>query len=92
MRVGKFLNKELHDDGIDKLMDHLSFESMRNNDAVNNKRVFNTEKKNKFPFIRKGIVGDYKNQMSNETIRNFDDWIMKNNRGLLYNKKKLLIN
>lgn len=84
IKVAKFLDKKLNDKNIDELMEHLSFESMRKNDSVNNRRVFNPEKKNKFPFIRKGIVGDYKNEMSPEMIKNFDEWIMKNNRGLLY--------
>ena len=26
-------------------------------------------------FIRKGIVGDHKNVMSDETIKRFDEWI-----------------
>ena len=26
-------------------------------------------------FVRKGIVGDHKNQMSDETIKRFDEWM-----------------
>lgn len=84
IKVAKFLDKKLNDDEIDELMEHLSFDSMRKNDAVNNRKVFNPEKKNKFPFIRQGIVGGYKNEMSSEMIKNFDEWIMENNKGLLY--------
>lgn len=84
IKVAQFLNKALKDDEIGRLMKHLSFESMRSNEAVNNKKLFNPKERNGFAFIRKGLVGGYKDEMSPETIKTFDKWIDNNNKGLFY--------
>lgn len=83
-KIAEFLEKKLTDDEMEKLLKHLSFESMRNNESVNNTRTFNTANKSKSPFIRKGIVGDHKNVMSPLLIKEFDEWIARNNKRILY--------
>lgn len=59
---------------MEKLLKHLSFSSMKEN-PVNN--FVNNDKGS---FIRKGIVGDYKNHMSPEMEKQFDKWIEENNK------------
>ncbi|XP_044739336.1 luciferin sulfotransferase-like [Chrysoperla carnea] len=68
--VMNFLSKNYSDEEIEKLEDHLSFESMKNNNSVN---YANTGGKN---FMRAGIVGSYKNDMTPELINRFDNWIV----------------
>lgn len=77
-QVAKFLNKSVTKDQLEKLLAHLNFDSMKNNDSVNYETMGNSNVK----FIRKGIVGDYKNLMSTETIEKFDEWILRNDQGL----------
>ncbi len=56
-RVAAFLNKELSDDIVEKIVDHTSFAQMKANPMVNKSEVAEN-------FIRKGIMGDWVNYMS----------------------------
>ena len=58
-KVAAFLNKELSDDVIEKIVHHTSFEKMKENPMVNKSHMAKN-------FIRKGIVGDWANFMSEE--------------------------
>lgn len=78
LKVAAFLDKTLTEDQIEKLLVHLDFDSMKDNMAVNYELI----KSSSIKHMRKGIVGDYKNVMSNETIKEFDEWISKNDPGL----------
>lgn len=77
-QVAKFLNKTVTEVQMRKLLEHLNFDSMKNNTAVNYENTRNTTLK----FMRKGVVGDYRNLMSEETIEKFDVWISKNDKGV----------
>lgn len=74
VEVANFLGKPVPEDQMDKLLHHLSFNAMKNNTATN---YVNTEQGS---FIRKGTVGDYKNEMSPEIIKKFEKWTQENNR------------
>ncbi|KAK5638164.1 hypothetical protein RI129_012459 [Pyrocoelia pectoralis] len=72
----------LTEEQLERLCTHLSFNSMKNNSAVNYEKVIN-DRKQYDPtvdrgFIRSGKVGGYKEEMSPELINKFDEWIKKN--------------
>ncbi|KAK5638165.1 hypothetical protein RI129_012460 [Pyrocoelia pectoralis] len=72
----------LTEEQLERLFTHLSFNSMKNNSAVNYEKVIK-ERKQYNPtgdgaFIRSGKVGGYKEEMSSELINKFDEWIKKN--------------
>jgi len=78
-----FLGKSPPEMEIQRLVDHLSFQSMKSNPAVNNDestellaRLHGQERKTHF--IRKGKVGSGKEELSAESIRRLDEWISKN--------------
>ncbi|XP_044742946.1 luciferin sulfotransferase-like [Chrysoperla carnea] len=68
-QVMEFLSKNYSDEEISKLEKHLSFESMKNNKAVNYGQDFGGN------FMRAGIIGSYKAVMTPELISRFDKWI-----------------
>ncbi|XP_044738375.1 luciferin sulfotransferase-like [Chrysoperla carnea] len=74
-QVIQFLDKNYSDDEISKLEKHLSFESMKNNPAVNDSHRFSHDGGK---FLRAGIVGSYKSEMTPELIERFDKWILDN--------------
>lgn len=82
IEVAKFLNKIIPDNEIDKLLEHLSFDSMQNNPNVHLKykeAEDGTLAQSEAQFIRKGIVGEHKSVMTPDVIAQFDNWIAKNN-------------
>lgn len=89
-RTAKFLGKSVMDEQIAELGEHLEFSKMAANPAVNleqivsQKNVSADEK-----FIRKGKVGDWRNYMSEELSRRFDEWTEKHLRssGLDFNSE-----
>lgn len=70
--MAEFLGKSLNEEQIDKLLDHLSFESMRKNPSVNLESLLKMKNGQDFEqrgdqtFIRKGKVGDWTNYMSQQ--------------------------
>lgn len=67
---------------IDELENHLSFESMRENTSVNfEDEIIRRESLGAgkrpdpdFQFFRKGQIGSYNDEMSDELIGKFDEW------------------
>lgn len=86
-KTAKFLNKSLSDEEIFKLCDHLSFQNMKTNRAVNLEAVLeksfgkNYLEQTSLRFIRKGEIGDWKNFMSDDLSRRFDNWAEENLKG-----------
>ena len=77
-KVSKFLGKELTNENVEAMVDHLSFKKMKNNPAVNKEQAkiakrFNEEGS----FIRKGEVGDWKNYFTDEMNKRMDKAIEK---------------
>ncbi|XP_014205449.1 sulfotransferase 1C4-like [Copidosoma floridanum] len=94
-KTANFLGKSLTDQKVRELEDHLSFASMKKNPAlnlnhvagiINEKKMFGTNFKAEGDFLRKGLVGQWKTEMSEELIKKFDDWTeekLKNHPHLL---------
>lgn len=87
-KVAAFLNKEIKDDQMEKLVQHLSFEQMKKNMSVNPVTMVNVVKqctKDVYEadgsFMRSGQVGSYKAEMTEEMIDIMDKWIQKNTAG-----------
>lgn len=81
------IGKQLTEDQISKLMNHLSFENMKNNKYVNYESVnllrgkyLNQHSDRKF--MRCGTVGSYKAEMNSEIEKQFDKWIKENTQGI----------
>ncbi|KAF5291377.1 hypothetical protein FQA39_LY03528 [Lamprigera yunnana] len=82
-KVAKFLNKNLPEEKIPQLLNHLSFESMKNNKWVNRKSIIEERISlglldKEIPFVRSGTTGTHKEKMSHTQIENFNKWIKKN--------------
>lgn len=83
-KVATFLEKKLTNEQLNKLKNHLSFESMKNNPSVNYEWMM--EERSKFSsikgsFMRSGTVGSYKQRMSPELIEKFNRWTLENTKG-----------
>ncbi|KAG8316990.1 hypothetical protein J6590_035867 [Homalodisca vitripennis] len=81
-RTATFLGKNLIEDQVFLLGDHLSFEKMKNNPAVNYEdhvKVLTSiglgDETGKF--MRSGQVGQWKTRMNPELIEQFDTWTEK---------------
>jgi len=80
------LGKELSEAEVSLLAEHLSFDSMKNNPAVNYEAVTDINRKFNLiseggHFMRSGQVGNYKETMSPEIILEFDQWTQENLAG-----------
>lgn len=79
-RTAQFLGKYMVDDQLSILEDHLSFESMQKNRAVNCEPLIELiGKMSHLPmgegnFVRSGKVGEGKTKMTPELVRIFDEW------------------
>ncbi|XP_043268973.1 luciferin sulfotransferase [Venturia canescens] len=82
-RTAEFLGKNVTEEQVEELGKHLEFSKMAANPAVNLEGIL-TNKDQSNPdnrFIRKGKVGDWKNYMSEDLSRRFDEWTEKNLAG-----------
>jgi len=73
LEVCKFLNLHLTKEQIDRADKFLEFDTMQSMSS-SNKKVPNW-KEGKGQFIRKGIVGDWKNHFTPELAEEYDTWI-----------------
>lgn len=81
----KFLGKKIDAEQLEQLLQHLSFDSMKVNDACNHIREFAALrsvvsgcKETDFRFIRRGIVGSHKDELPLKVIEECDQWIIDN--------------
>lgn len=82
-RAMKFLDKNYSQKDVDKLCNHLSFESIRNNKMINKDEEIKNVKesfgekydKNEYNFIRKGQVGGYKDELTAEENEMLDQYV-----------------
>jgi len=72
-----FLDHPLSEDKVETLVEHLKFENIRKNPAINPPKPEGY----KFDFIRKGVVGDWKNYFTEEKKTEWNAWIEKKTRG-----------
>ncbi|XP_026322931.1 sulfotransferase 1C2 [Hyposmocoma kahamanoa] len=86
-KTAAFLGKTLTDSQVDKLCDHLSFQNMKKNRAVNLEAILEKSfgksylEETTLRFIRKGEIGDWKNYMSDDLSRRFDQWAEQHIQG-----------
>lgn len=76
------MDKDIDDEQVLVLEDHLSFDSMKNNRAVNYEPVIEINKTHNLikadgSFMRSGTVGGGKQKMSPEFVEIFDEWEKK---------------
>ncbi|XP_063992922.1 uncharacterized protein LOC135170796 [Diachasmimorpha longicaudata] len=83
-RTAEFLiNTKLSSKKLNLLLHHLSFDSMKNNSAVNHNRMFDFTRQylgalGETEFIRQGQVDQWRTVMAPDILGNFDDWMSKN--------------
>merc|ERR1711970_560391 len=73
----KFLEHPLSEDKVAKLVEHLKFENIKKNPAMNPPK----SEKMRQDFIRKGVVGDWKNFFTEEKKTEWNAWIEKKTSG-----------
>lgn len=78
-KAAKFLGKNITDEQINELREHLKFKKMATNPSMNMEMLLENVPTNdpNLKFIRKGQIGDWKNYMSEELARRFDEWTEK---------------
>ncbi|XP_059623032.1 luciferin sulfotransferase-like [Phlebotomus argentipes] len=83
-KTAEFLGKSFSDEQIETLAEHLTFDKMTKNGSVNFQeemkgfaKLLNIKKDENFNFIRKGKVGGYHDEMTEERIEMFDSWIQE---------------
>ncbi|XP_069678912.1 luciferin sulfotransferase-like [Periplaneta americana] len=87
-RTAKFLNKSLNCQQLQKLCEHLSFDSMKNNTSVNHddelgkiaRPTVNVEER----FMRKGQVGNWKSELTPQQAEKIDKWTDEKIKGTGY--------
>ncbi|KAG8434056.1 hypothetical protein GDO86_012431 [Hymenochirus boettgeri] len=73
-RISQFLGKDLDDAALDSVVNHVSFKIMKENKMANFTLVPDTYMDHdKSPFMRKGIVGDWKNHFTVAQSELFDE-------------------
>lgn len=76
-KVQNFLGKSYAKEQIEQLKNHLSFANMKVNDAVNRSNELLGAPLDRTIFMRKGKIGSYKDEMPEEYIKKFDEWLSK---------------
>lgn len=83
-----FLEKELSEDDLNKLCEHLDFQSMKTNPLVNVDELIRFRKKqygleeSEFTFIRKGKIGSHKEEMPEDFVEKFNRKTIETFQGL----------
>ncbi|KAH0949217.1 hypothetical protein HN011_007527 [Eciton burchellii] len=81
-RAAEFLGKNITNEQIVELCEHLKFSKMAANPSVNMQLLLTNEENDpNSKFIRKGKVGDWTNYMSQDLAQRFDEWMNKHLHG-----------
>lgn len=85
-KVAAFLDKTLTEEDVKLLEKHLSFESMKKNNSVNKQEIAEWYQKQgrnvpEWNFLRAGVVGTYKTELSSYIISEFDEWMKESTAG-----------
>ncbi|XP_070560874.1 sulfotransferase 1B1-like [Ptychodera flava] len=79
-KLANFLGKDLSEETVQKIMDHCSFNAMRDNLNVNMKG-HGFYYREKGAFIRRGVVGDWQNHFTVAQNEEFDALYAKSMAG-----------
>ncbi|CAK1581631.1 unnamed protein product [Parnassius mnemosyne] len=80
-RIAKFLDKEITEEQIEKLCEHLNIDNFKKNKSVNFDNLNDAGLLNeKESFIRKGNVGGWRDYFDEEMTEQADRWIEENLR------------
>merc|ERR1719175_191623 len=87
-KTSDFLGKNLTEEQITALVEHLDFKSMKSNKAVNKadmvrslQKMRNEPEDESQQFMRKGQVGDWKNRLTEDQVKRMEEWERKNLSG-----------
>nr|CAI5828441.1 unnamed protein product [Callosobruchus analis] len=86
-KMANFLERPISDAGVEKLVNHLSFNNMRKNRAVNNEEMIERTRKSKglemyeTNHMRLGKMGSHKMEMTPEMIEKVEKWTEENIKG-----------
>ncbi|GAB6024010.1 hypothetical protein CHUAL_008736 [Chamberlinius hualienensis] len=83
IKIMKYLEKDLTDDQINRIVEHASFENMKKNPMANYSHGGAAIKMpdSKTDFLRKGKTGDWRNYFNDETNKKVDDYVEKHFKG-----------
>ena len=70
-KIAEFLEEEISESQIDAIAEHVDFRSMQNNKSLNKSWVPEFDQTIS-PYIRKGLVGDWKSYFSVEQVKYID--------------------
>ena len=71
-RVATFLGYNLSDDVIKNIVEQTKFANMKENPLCNNSWMNEYHKEGATPFLRKGIIGDWRNHFTDEQSAKMD--------------------
>ncbi|KAM9237929.1 LOW QUALITY PROTEIN: sulfotransferase 1 family member D1-like [Dugong dugon] len=78
----RFLQKDLPEETVDKILHHSSFNVMKQNPSANYTTMATSEMDHSVsPFMRKGILGDWKNQFTVARYERFEEDYEKKMKG-----------
>ena len=72
-KIAEFIDIRLEPDITDKIVSQCSFDSMKHNPAVNYLWYSDKRKEGSEPWIRKGMIGDWKNYFTEEQSLRYDE-------------------
>ena len=80
-KIAQFMCYNLDESVIDKITEQSTFDSMKANPLVNPdgypQNLDQNIKKNTTPFLRKGIIGDWRNHFTDEQSSRLDEYVKR---------------
>ncbi len=71
--ISDFINVHLDDDIIHHIVDVTSFDTMKKTPSTDMSWMNEKRKDGSQPFLRKGIIGDWRSHFTNEQCQQFDE-------------------
>ena len=87
--IKNHIGYEVDEEKMDQLAEFMKFENYQRTSSLN-KREENKMWTGKGQFIRKGIVGDWRNHFNTETAENWNNWVQKEFKKMGFEDEQLL--